>query len=258
MKVALAQMASGRDKESNLETSARLFKEALKHKPQMVIFPEYQMFSPDYADPDGLRENSEAMDGEFIARIAGLSRENGVKALINIAESNFGTLKPFNSSVFIDDLGIVSGKYRKVHLFDAYSKLESSLFEPGRMPISVIDAGGVKMGLQICYDLRFPESARLLKLLGAQVLSYQAGWYAGERKLETWKTLLRARAMENGVFVLGTAQCGKYFTGHTLAVNPYGDILAEAEDQEGVLSCELDLGVIEEYATEVPMMKQRR
>lgn len=258
MKVALAQMASGTDKESNLEKSVRLFNEAIKSKPNLVIFPEYQMFSPDYSDHEGLMEASEPLDGKFVSTFAELSRKNSVMSLINIAEKNFGTLKPFNASIFIDDLGIVVGKYRKLHLFDAYSKLESSLYEYGRIPISTIKAGGIQMGLQICYDLRFPEPARLIRLLGGQILSYQAGWYAGERKLETWKTLLRARAIENGLFVIGTAQCGKDFTGHSMVVSPYGDVLVEADNEDGVLTCELDMGILDKYAADVPMMKQRR
>ena len=258
MKVALVQMASGTDKKRNLETSVRLFHEAMKHKPALIIFPEYQMFSPDYSDPDGLLQNSETLDGNFVSTFTELSRKNSVTCLINIAEKNYGTLKPFNASVLIDDLGMIVGKYRKLHLFDAYSHLESSLYEPGRAPIATVRAKGIGLGLQICYDLRFPEPARLVKLMGAQILSYQAGWYAGERKLDTWKTLLRARAIENGLFVVGTAQCGKDFTGHSMFVSPYGDILAEAENDEGVIAFELDFGVLDKYAADVPMIKQRR
>lgn len=258
MKVALVQLASGTNKEDNLEKSVRLFNEAIKSKPNLVVFPEYQMFSPDYSDPEGLQENSEPLDGKFVSTFVDLSRKNSIMSLINIAERNYGTLKPFNASVLIDDLGMVVGKYRKLHLFDAYSKLESSLYEPGRFHIATLNAGGANLGLQVCYDLRFPEPARMIRLLGAQVLSYQAGWYAGERKLETWKTLLRARAIENGLFVLGTAQCGTDFTGHSMVVSPYGDVLLEADNNEGVFTCELDLSIIDKYAVDVPMIKQRR
>ena len=258
MKVALVQMASGTDKARNLETSVELFNEAMKQKPEFIIFPEYQMFSPDYADPEGLMMTSEPLDGNFVSTFTELSRKNSVSCLINIAEKNYGTLKPFNASILIDDLGMVVGKYRKLHLFDAYSHLESSLYEPGRAPISTVKAKRVGLGLQICYDLRFPEPARLVKLMGAQILSYQAGWYAGERKLDTWKTLLRARAIENGLFVLGTAQCGTEFTGHSMIVSPYGDILAEAENDQCVLAFDLDFSILEKYAADVPMFKQRR
>lgn len=258
MKVALVQMSSTADKERNLNRSLELFDEALEQKPELVIFPEYQMFSPDYSDPEGLAKAAEAKDGDFVSKFAEKARKGGVKILINIAESSFGTLKPFNTSILMDDLGMVIGKYRKLHLFDAYSKLESSLYDFGRMPLNIIKTGRFSLGLQICYDLRFPEPARYLALQGAQILSYQAGWYAGERKLDIWKNLLRTRAIENGVFVLGTAQCGPDFTGHSMVVSPYGDVLAEAENEDSVTTCDLDFDILGKYASDVPMMKQRR
>lgn len=251
-------MTSGKDKVHNLNHSLELLDRAMKGKPELVIFPEYQMYSPDYDDPEDLLENSESMDGDFVSIFAERAKKDEVKILINYAESSFGSLKPFNTSVMMDDLGMVIGKYRKLHLFDAYSKLESSLFDHGRMPPNILKTSMFKMGLQICYDLRFPEPARYLSLQGAQILSYQAGWYAGERKLDIWKNLLRTRAIENGTFVLGTAQCGTNFTGHSMAVSPYGDIIAEAENEETVLEAELDFSVLRKYAEDVPIMKQRR
>ncbi len=258
MKVALIQMSSNKDKDQNLSLSLDLLDQALKGKPELVIFPEYQMYSPDYADPKGLLEASESKEGNFVSTFAERARKAGVKILINMAESSFGSLKPFNTSVMIDDLGMVIGKYRKLHLFDAYSKLESSLYDYGRMPLNVLKTNKFTMGLQICYDLRFPEPARYLSLQGAQILSYQAGWYSGERKLDIWRNLLRTRAIENGTFVLGTAQCGKDFTGHSMVVSPYGDVLAEAENDNAVVEQDLDFKVLKKYAEDVPMLKQRR
>lgn len=256
--MALVQMSSTSDKENNLKRSLELFDEAVKGKPKMVIFPEYQMYSPDYSDPEGPSRASEPKDGDFVSRFSEKAEKNGVHVLINIAEKSFGTLKPFNTSILIDDLGVMIGKYRKLHLFDAYSTMESSLYDYGRMPLNTINTSMGKIGLQLCYDLRFPEPARFMVLQGAQIISYQAGWYQGERKLETWRTLLRARAMENGVFVLGSAQCGQEFTGHSMVVSPYGDVLMEAGEEEGVNYCDLDFSLIAKYAADVPIMKQRR
>lgn len=258
MKVALVQMSSSNNKKKNLSRSLELLDVALKKQPDLVIFPEYQMYSPDYEDPSGLLEASESMDGDFVTAFTKKAKESSVKILINFAESSFGSLKPFNTSIMVDDLGMIIGKYRKLHLFDAYSKLESSLYDHGRMPPNILKTNIFKIGLQICYDLRFPEPARYLSLQGAQILSYQAGWYAGERKLDIWKNLLRTRAIENGAFVLGTAQCGENFTGHSMVINPYGDVIAEAENDETVVDAELDFSIIKKYAEDVPMMKQRR
>jgi predicted amidohydrolase len=158
----------------------------------------------------------------------------------------------------MDDMGIVCGKYRKTHLFDAYTMKESSVYEFGRMQVKPFGLGQQNLGSLICYDLRFPEPSRILRLSGAGILSYQAGWFSGNRKLETWRNLLISRAMENGAFVLGTAQCGPKFTGHTMAVSPYGEVLSELGNEEGVLSVDLDLSLIEKYLEEVPVLKERR
>lgn len=258
MKVALVQMSSQADKESNLAKSLKLLHEALKLKPDIVVFPEYQMYSPDYSDPAGLASASESAEGNFVSKFVDEARTNSTNILINFAEGGYGRPRPFNTSLLIDDLGMISGRYSKLHLFDAYSKKESSLFDFGRTDLKPFKVGGVSLGLQICYDLRFPEPARYLALQGIKILSYQAGWYAGERKLDIWRNLLRTRAIENGVFVIGTGQSGPDFTGHSMVITPYGDVLDETGNDETVLTRELDLAIIDEYAREVPMLKQRR
>lgn len=258
MKVALVQMSSVADKEKNLTKSLKLLQEALSQKPELIVFPEYQMFSPDYSDPAALASASETAEGDFVSKFVEAAKKNSTRILINFAEGGIGRPKPYNTSLFIDDLGMISGRYSKLHLFDAYSKKESSLYDFGRTQLRPVKIGEISLGLQICYDLRFPEPARYLTLQGLQMLSYQAGWYAGERKLDVWRNLLRTRAIENGVFVLGTGQCGPNFTGHSMIVTPYGDIVEEVGDAETVLVKEIDLSIIEKYAEEVPMLKQRR
>lgn len=258
MKVALVQMSSEADKEKNLAKSLKFLREAMNQKPDLIVFPEYQMFSPDYSDPAGLATAAEPADGNFVSKFIEAAKGSSTRILINFSEGGYGRSRPYNTSLMIDDLGIISGRYSKLHLFDAYSMKESSLYEFGRTPLKPVNVGNISLGMQICYDLRFPEPARYLALQGAQMLSYQAGWYAGERKLDVWRNLLRTRAIENGVFVIGTGQCGENFTGHSMVVTPYGDILEEAGNHETVLVKEMDLGIIERYAQEVPMLKQRR
>lgn len=258
MKVALIQMESVRDKDTNLKVSLSLAAKALEQHPDMIIFPEYQMFQPDYGNPESTMRASEYTDGSFVSQFAKVADQNGVSILLNISERASDNLKPYNTSVLIDDMGLVSSKYRKLHLFDAYSHMESGVYQMGRMPLSPAETVNGTLGLQICYDLRFPEGARILRLSGATIISYQAGWFAGDRKLDTWRILLRSRAMENGAFVLGTAQCGPAFTGHTMAVSPYGDILGELDNSQGVLVVDLDMSLPEKYLEDVPLIKQRR
>lgn len=258
MRVSIIQMESTEDKKLNLEQSLGYFDEALEEKPDLVVYPEYQMHLPDFHKPELTMGAAEPTDGDFVTAFLGRARENHVMVLLNIAEQERRGFMPFNTSVLIDDLGVIAAKYRKLHLFDAYSMRESSVYQQGRLPLAPAETPAVKLGIQICYDLRFPEPARLLRIMGADIISYQAGWFAGERKLETWRTLLRSRAIENGSFVIASAQCGPKFTGHSLAVNPYGDVMGELESQPGILTVDMDMSLIERYARDVPVMKQRR
>ncbi len=258
MKVSLIQFQSGPDKAENLERSLGFLKDALKGKPDLVIFPEYHMHVPDYANPDKTAAEAEPVDGPFVQQLSSVMKGSGAYLLTNIAEKNSYALRPFNTSVLVDSMGIVCGKYRKTHLFDAYSMKESSIFEPGRMQVKPFGIGKTNIGSLICYDLRFPEPSRILRITGASILSYQAGWFAGKRKLDTWRNLLVSRATENGAFVLATAQCGEKFTGHSMVVSPYGDIIKELDNSEGILTVEIDMDMVQKYLEEVPVLKERR
>ncbi|MEM0158449.1 MAG: carbon-nitrogen hydrolase family protein [Thermoplasmataceae archaeon] len=258
MKIALIQMQSTGDKQANLSRSLELARKALGNSPKVVIFPEYQMMLPDFSDPESAKRNSEPLEGPFTSAFKEIAKKSHTYFMINILEKNLYSLKPYNTTVFIDDMGIIVGKYRKMHLFDAYSFHEGNVYEPGREKVHPFEIPDLSIGAQICYDLRFPEPSRMLRLMGCEILTYQAGWFSGERKLETWRTLLRARAMENAAFVLGIAQCGPNFTAHSMAVSPYGDIIAEAGEGEQILDVDLDLSLISKYSADVPLLKQRR
>ncbi len=250
-------MESGRNKETNLQKSLEQLEAATREGAVLAVFPEYQMFLPDYSNPGTTAAASESTDGNFVSEMIAAGKGK-VTMVLNIVEYAGSGVRPYNTSIVVNDLGIVSGKYRKLHLFDAYGHKESSCYQQGSIRPSTFAVPDARMGLQICYDLRFPEPARMLRLNGASIISYQAGWFAGEKKLETWRTLLRARAIENGTFVLASAQCGENFTGHTMAVNPYGDIIGEMDNQEGMLTVELDMSLPEKYSMDVPVIRQRR
>ncbi len=258
MKVVIVQMSSIEDKKRNLDKSLDSLNRAKKENPDLVVFPEYQMFVPDYVNPEFVKKNAETVSGDFVSSITSMVERLKFHVLINVTELDKTSVKPFNTSFLISDLGIITGRYRKMHLFDAYGMTESCCYEPAHDPPTVMRLDDVNVGVQICYDLRYPEPSRVLRLEGGHVLVYQAGWFSGNRKLETWRTLLRARAVENGVFVIGAAQCGPKFTGHSMVVSPYGDVLDEAENDEAVITAELDLDLIDKYAKEVALIEHRR
>ena len=154
--------------------------------------------------------------------------------------------------------GTLQATYRKIHLYDSFGYKESDALHAGPLTPVVVDVAGFGVGLMTCYDLRFPELARLLVDRGAEVLVIPAAWVAGPRKVEHWRTLVRARAIENTVFVVAAAQPGPRYTGHSLVVDPLGDILAEAGEGAEALRATLDSSVLEEARRTNPSLANRR
>lgn len=258
MKVALAQIASSRSKEENLEKSLNIVKDLKGEHVDLIIFPEYQMFKPDYSNPRSTADSAESTEGNFVSMFTAIAKDQRINIMLNIAEKDHGDLRPFNTSVMINDLGVIAGEYRKRHLFDAYSMKESEVYQQGNGKLEPIKTSKFTIGPQICYDLRFMEASRILRLKGTQILSYQAGWFKGERKIDQWATLLKGRAIENGNFVLGTGNCAEDFVGHSAVITPYGDVLEQAGYDEEVIVAELDLKMVDDYLEEVPFLKARR
>jgi deaminated glutathione amidase len=145
--------------------------------------------------------------------------------------------RPFNTLVV---RGGAEAAYRKIHLYDSFGYRESDRLTAGAPEPVLVDVAGFRVGLMTCYDLRFPELARRLVDEGADAIVVPAAWVAGPRKVEHWRTLARARAIENTVFVLAAAQPGPRYTGHSMVVDPLGDLLAEAGEGPEVLVAELD------------------
>ncbi|HWS58117.1 MAG TPA: nitrilase-related carbon-nitrogen hydrolase, partial [Actinotalea sp.] len=139
---------------------------------------------------------------------------------------------PANVVVGVGRQGLL-GAYRKVHLYDAFGQRESDRLEPGDAgaPPLVVDVDGVRVGVMTCYDLRFPESARRLVDAGATALAVPAAWAAGQEKVKHWRVLLRARAIENTVYVLGAAMQGRGVSGAPMVVDPWGVVLADPGTQ---------------------------
>ena len=142
---------------------------------------------------------------------------------------------PFNTLVVLGADGSLRTTYRKIHLYDSFGYKESERLLPGEIEPVVVDVDGRPVGLMTCYDLRFPELARALVDAGAETLVVPAAWVAGEHKLEHWRTLLRARAIENTVHVVAAAQGGERYTGHSLVADPWGSIVVEAGSDAQIL-----------------------
>lgn len=255
MRLSIIQMESGYSVDVNKQNSLELLRESMKDRPELVVFPEYQMLLPDYNDIEGTKSKFQKDSGDFVSTFREFSSDNAVSIMINIAELHEN--RHFNTAIFISG-GKVIGKYRKTHLFDAYSFKESSVYDPGDGIPDPVELSGFRIGPMICYDIRFPELAGIYRDRFADILVYQAGWYSGNNKLDLWTSLLRSRATENGCFSVGSAQCGPKFTGHSGAFSPYGNLLGNLHNEPGHVTFNFDQEELGRYRKDVPLKEQRR
>lgn len=189
----------------------------------LVVLPEAAMADFGPADAD-LAAHAEPLDGPFVTLLAEHARRIGAVVLAGMFEATDAL--PFNTLVAVGPGGLIAS-YRKVHLYDSFGYRESDRLSPGDLRPTVIDVAGTRVGLMTCYDLRFPELARALVDHDARLIVVPAAWVAGEHKLDHWRTLLAARAIENTCWVLGVGQNGRRYTGHSGLYDPWGVRVAE-------------------------------
>ena len=163
--------------------------------------------------------------------------------------------RPFNTLIA---RGAARAAYRKIHLYDSFGYRESDRLSAGDPVPTVVEVGGFGVGLMTCYDLRFPELGRALVDAGAEVLVVPAAWVAGPRKVEHWRTLVRARAIENTCYVVAVGQPGPRYTGHSTVVDPLGDVVVEAGEGPEVLTAVVDHTVLERARSTNPSLANRR
>lgn len=188
----------------------------------LVVFPE--VFARDFGKGGSdVREYAEPLDGPFATEVDRVATERGTTIVAGMFERTDEL--PFNTLVA---RGGARASYRKIHLYDSFGYRESEALTGGPLTPTVIDVAGVPTGLMTCYDLRFPELARALVDAGAELIVVPAAWVAGERKVDHWRTLLRARAIENTVYVAAAGQPAPRYCGHSMVVDPLGDVVVEA------------------------------
>lgn len=232
--VAIGQFGAGEDKTANLRQIERFAQTAAENKAEMLFLPEYSMF---YAKMNARSKNIEAAepcDGPFIIALSEICRKYGLWLAAGMYERTDGL--PYNTIAVLDDRGNLRGTHRKNRLYDAFGYRESDECRAGKQPFSPIETPAGKLGIITCFELRFPALAAEQKARGAETLFVPAGWVQGENKLLHWRTLLCARAIENGLTVLGADQTapGK-FVGHSMAFAPDGTSLGELGEEQDLL-----------------------
>lgn len=258
-KIAVAQVQSSTDKAENLKNALRLIDQAKRQGAELIAFPEFLMaFSPASQSAAELTAVAESIDGPFIAALRKCAGDAKLGVLAAIYETSPIADRVYDSAVWLDAAGNIAAIYRKLHLYDAFGFKESDKFHPGADIAPLVNFGGAHCGTMICYDLRFPELARLLTLDGANVLFAPSGWVQGDLKVEHWQTMIKARALENGCFVIAPNQAGNIYTGHSMAVDPLGRTLVDLEASEGLALVDLDLAMVTEVREKLPLLQNRR
>ena len=264
LRVACVQMTSRADKAANLARAEQLVGRAAATGADVVVLPEKWNA---IGDPDVLHGAAEPLEGgESVTAMSGWARAHGITLVGgSITERREAGGKHFNTCVVLDPEGEVSAVYRKIHLFDVEAGgvvyRESDAEDPGDEPV-VTEVEGWPVGLSICYDLRFPELYRILALEGAHLFTLPAHFtlYTGK---DHWQLLIRARAVENQCYVAASAQIGetmpgKLSFGRSQIVDPWGVVLAQAPDEECVISAEIDRTRLEDIRRRFPSLAARR
>jgi predicted amidohydrolase len=263
MRVAVCQLNARDDRAANLAVARDLLERAASAGADLAVLPEYV----DYLGPGDGAPKPEPVDGEFAAFFAGAARDLGMWVHAgSFHEAGPDERRTYNTSLVFDRRGQLAATYRKIHLYDVeiggrVSYQESRSVAPGADTV-LTDVDGIRTGLSICYDLRFPELYRALAIAGAKVLVVPAAFMMHTGR-DHWEVLLRARAIENQCYVVAAGQIGDHEPrrtcfGRSMIIDPWGTVLAQAPDTVGIVTADLDIERLEKIREELPSLANRR
>jgi len=263
MLVGVAQLASGQKPDENRDRAVRAVEEAGRQQASLVVLPEATQVGFGSPGTD-LRSLAEPIDGPFVTELCAAARSSGLVAVAGLFEPSPDPGLVYNTLVVVGPEG-VRACYRKVHLYDALGWRESDRVAPGD-PAKVgalVEVDELQVGVMTCFDLRFPEMARVLVDRGATAIAVPAAWVAGPGKGEQWEILLRARAIESTAYVLAAAQPEPAYTGRSMVVDPAGCVLAALDGsagEDGVRLClaEVSAARVQDVRAGMPVLAQRR
>jgi predicted amidohydrolase len=259
MRIAVAQYAAGMDKPANLALLQRQIAEAADDGATLVIAPEGAMH--DFGPQDlALAPVAEAIDGRFVTGLADVASSRGVTVVAGMFESVEGDpTRAYNTVVAVGPAGDLIGRYRKQHLFDALGWRESERLVAGE-PVErlVFDSGEFRVGVLTCYDIRFPELTRALADDGATLLAVPSAWVAWPLKARQFRTLATARAIENVCYVAGAVQSPPSYTGESVVIDPFGEIVVELAEVDGVAVAEVSAERVTQCRAKMPSLQHRR
>ncbi|MFI5282676.1 MAG: carbon-nitrogen hydrolase family protein [Candidatus Dormibacterales bacterium] len=257
MRVAVGQFSAGLDKNANLSRISELSAAAAARGARLLVLPEGAMCDFGRATDD-LAPLAEALDGPFVQALSALADEHGQTVVAGMFEAIPGASHIYNTAVAIAPrVGLVA-VYRKRRLFDAFTDRESDRFQPGAADPPLIEVDGFRVGMVICYELRFPSLFESLADRGADLVLVPSAWVAGPLKEEHWRVLVHARAVDNTVYVAGAAQTGGRYAARSLIVDPFGVEVSAMGEAEGVAVADVSRERLAEIRARLPLLSQRR
>jgi deaminated glutathione amidase len=264
LNVAIIQMNSQDDKRANIAAALDLIDRAAATSARLVALPEvWPYLGPD----DVIREQAETIPGPITDHLAQRARRHGIYIHGgSIYETRPGDPGMYNTTVVIDPTGEIIARYSKIHMYDVVldgvaEYQESATVTPGD-EIAITEIDGIPVGLTICYDLRFPELFRILALKGAQAIILPAAFTLLTGK-DHWESLIRARAIENQLYMIAPAQCGthppaKWCYGRSMVVDPWGTVVTTASDGVGIAHAIVDPSRVDAVRRQIPSLANRR
>ena len=259
MKVGIVQFKASTNKEDNLKKIISYIEKAASKNAVLCAFPEFMMFYTNSSQTaKQLATLAETITGNFVTTITKAAKENHIQVIGTFYEKSRKKDRVYDTSFVIDKSGKVISIYRKIHLYDALGFKESDKMISGSKITKPVKTSIGKIGMMICYDLRFPEMSRSLAAAGSEVLVAPSAWVKGNMKEEHWIAINKTRAIENGCYVIAPDQVGNIYCGRSLVVDPYGKILLDMKKKQGVGFANIDLNKVKRTRKILPLLKNRR
>jgi len=258
-KIAVVQFKASINENQNLKKILHYIKTAAKKDTDLCAFPEFMMFYTNSSQSAAqLAAKAQTIKGEFVTSITKCAKENSIMVVGTFYEKSKKKNRVYDTSFLIDKKGKILSTYRKIHLYDALGFHESDKMTPGSKITLPTKTKIGKLGMMICYDLRFPEMSRALASAGSEIIIVPSAWVKGKMKEEHWITINKTRALENGCYVIAPDQVGNIYCGRSLVIDPFGKILLDMKKRQGISFVNISLDKVKEIRKVLPLLKNRR
>ncbi len=254
VKIALTQLKPVYDKNESLKNIEYYSGIASENNSDLIVFPEYYMFYS--SNKSDIIDKSETLDGSYVNNIKKIAKNNNINIITGINERDNNKL--YDTAIYVNKDGELSGYYRKTHLYDAFNYRESDVYDYGDGPFNTFKIDNISLGILICYDVRFPELFRNYSLNGVDAVIIISGWFSGPVKEEQWLSLVSVRALENTVYIGTSNLIGGGFTGIASFVDPIGIITNRCAEDENIIYSTVDTERIKRVRKIMPLLNQRR